>query len=36
MISWNPYDPKDYMSKLKVPALIIQGTKDIQVKVLDA
>ena len=36
LISWNKYIPKDEMSTLIVPALIIQGTKDIQVSIGDA
>ena len=36
MISWFKYDPQFEISKLKKPALIVQGTTDIQVGVEDA
>lgn len=36
MISWLPIDPAIELSKLKIPALIIQGENDIQVSVKDA
>ncbi len=36
MISWIKYDPKVEISKLKIPVLIINGDKDIQVPVTDA
>lgn len=36
MISWIKYDPAKEISKLKIPALIIQGTTDLQVTVDDA
>lgn len=36
MISWLRYDPATLISKLKCPALIVQGTCDVQVKVEDA
>lgn len=36
MISWMKYDPSTEISKLKCPALIVQGTTDIQVDVSDA
>jgi len=36
LISWFKYDPQIEIKKLTIPTLIIQGTKDIQVKVDDA
>jgi len=36
MMSWFKYDPQVEIKKVKVPILIIQGTKDLQVQVLDA
>ncbi len=33
MISWFKYNPQDEIKKLKIPVLIINGTKDIQVTV---
>ena len=36
LVSWFKYDPADVISKLKIPALIIQGNNDLQVKVDDA
>jgi pimeloyl-ACP methyl ester carboxylesterase len=36
MISWFKYDPRAEIRKLKVPALIVQGTTDIQVLEKDA
>lgn len=36
MISWIQYDPQKLMQSLKCPALIIQGTNDLQVKETDA
>ncbi|MCF8284728.1 MAG: lysophospholipase [Sphingobacteriales bacterium] len=36
MMSWFKYDPQIEIKKVKVPILIIQGTKDLQVQVLDA
>lgn len=36
LFSWMKYDPAKAISKLKVPALIIQGTNDIQISVNDA
>jgi pimeloyl-ACP methyl ester carboxylesterase len=39
MISWIKYDPAkqiDTLNQLKIPVLIIQGTRDIQVSVKDA
>jgi hypothetical protein len=36
MISWFKYDPAEEISKLKIPALIIEGTTDMQVDVKDA
>ncbi|RZJ65296.1 MAG: alpha/beta hydrolase [Flavobacterium sp.] len=36
MISWIKYDPSVEIKKLKIPTLIVNGTTDIQVPVLDA
>ena len=36
MISWFRYDPAVEVKKLSIPALIVQGTNDIQVSVEDA
>lgn len=36
MISWFKYNPQEEIKKLKIPILIIQGTKDLQVEVSDA
>ena len=36
MISWIKFNPQDEIKKLKIPVLIINGTKDIQVSVKDA
>lgn len=36
IVSWMKYDPAVEISKLKIPILILQGTCDIQVKVIDA
>ncbi|MFV5692391.1 alpha/beta hydrolase [Flavobacterium sp. LT1R49] len=36
MISWIKYNPQDEIKKLKIPALLINGTKDLQVNVADA
>jgi uncharacterized protein len=36
MISWLRYDPSKEMAALTVPALIVQGTTDVQVSVEDA
>ena len=36
IISWIKYDPAKEISKLKIPALIIQGTTDLQVTMNDA
>lgn len=36
MKSWMQYNPQTEISKLKVPVLIINGDKDLQVRVLDA
>ena len=36
MISWIKYDPQKEIAKLKIPALILQGTTDIQVSLDDA
>ena len=36
LISWFKYDPAVEISKLKIPALIVQGTTDIQTSMTDA
>ncbi len=36
LISWMKYDPRKEIVKLKIPALIIQGTTDVQVLPKDA
>ena len=36
MISWIKYDPQAEIKKLKIPVLIINGTRDIQVPITDA
>jgi alpha/beta superfamily hydrolase len=36
MISWIKYNPQAEIKKLKIPVLIINGTKDLQVKVSEA
>lgn len=36
MISWIKYNPQDEIKKLKIPVLIINGTKDLQVKISEA
>lgn len=36
MISWFRYDPAKEMAKLRIPALVLHGTTDIQVTVGDA
>lgn len=36
MISWIKYNPQDEIKKLKIPILLINGTKDLQVSVGDA
>ncbi|MBP6181746.1 alpha/beta hydrolase [Flavobacterium sp.] len=36
MISWIKYNPKDEIKKLKIPTLLINGTKDLQVSIIDA
>lgn len=36
MISWFKYNPQTEIKKLKIPSLIIQGDKDIQVSIKDA
>lgn len=36
LISWLKYNPQIEIKKLTIPTLIINGTKDIQVKTLDA
>lgn len=36
LISWIKYDPQEEIKKLKIPVLIINGSKDIQVNISDA
>lgn len=36
MISWLKYNPQDEIKKLKIPTLLLNGTKDLQVSVTDA
>jgi pimeloyl-ACP methyl ester carboxylesterase len=36
LISWFKYDPQKEIKKLDIPVLIIQGTTDIQVSIVDA
>lgn len=36
LISWIKYNPQEEIAKLNIPILIINGSKDIQVKVIDA
>lgn len=36
MISWIKYNPQNEIKKLQIPVLIINGTKDLQVKVSEA
>jgi hypothetical protein len=36
MISWIKYNPQDEIKKLSVPVLLINGTKDMQVKATEA
>jgi uncharacterized protein len=36
MISWMKYDPAIEIKKLKIPILILNGTTDVQVRVIDA
>lgn len=36
MISWMKYEPKIELSKLKIPVLILQGNKDIQINTKEA
>ena len=36
MISWMQYDPRTEIQRLTIPILIVQGTTDIQVSVVDA
>lgn len=36
LISWAKYNPSEEIKKLTIPVLIINGTKDLQVKVEDA
>ena len=36
MISWMKFDPAKEISKVKVPTMIVQGTKDLQVSIEDS
>jgi len=36
IISWMKYNPTEEIKKLRIPVLLINGTKDLQVQVLDA
>ena len=36
MLSWMQYNPTDEIKKLQIPTLIINGTKDLQVKTTEA
>ncbi|WP_456376326.1 alpha/beta hydrolase family protein [Lutibacter sp.] len=36
LISWIKYNPQEEIKKLIIPVLIINGSKDIQVKIMDA
>lgn len=36
LISWIKYNPQEEIKKLTIPILIINGSKDIQVKIMDA
>ena len=36
MISWLKYQPQEEIKRLKIPVLIVNGTKDLQVSVADA
>jgi pimeloyl-ACP methyl ester carboxylesterase len=36
MISWMKYNPQDEIKKLKIPVLLLNGTKDLQVPQTDA
>ena len=36
LISWIKYDPPKEIAKLKIPVLIVQGTTDIQISIVDA
>ena len=36
MISWMAYNPSEVISNLKMPILVINGTKDLQVSVDEA
>lgn len=36
MISWIKYNPQDEIKKLKIPVLVINGTKDLQVSISEA
>jgi esterase/lipase len=36
MKSWLPLDPQKMVANLRCPVLILQGTKDLQIKEIDA
>lgn len=36
LISWIKYDPQAEIAKLKIPVLVVNGTRDLQVPVADA
>jgi len=36
MISWLKHDPAEIISRMQIPVMIVQGTKDVQVAVTDA
>ena len=36
MINWMQYNPEDEIKKLKIPVLILQGKKDLQVEIKEA
>ena len=36
IISWMKYNPAEEIKKLRIPVLLINGTKDLQVQVMDA
>src|SRR5690606_5303044 len=36
LLSWMAFNPTDEIKKLKIPVLIVNGTKDLQVKTTEA
>ena len=36
MISWLPLDPRNELARVRAPRLVIQGTTDVQISVIDA